>query len=142
MKKSYEDIINLPYHKSSKHPNMPRASRAAQFSPFAALTGHDAAIREQARLTAKRIELDEYIKADLNERLCFIQEHIKDKSEVSIVYFQEDNLKDGGIYITATGFVRKIDAYEETVVMEDCRIIMINNIVEINCELFSTLENI
>jgi hypothetical protein len=139
MKNSYEDIINLPHHRSTTHPNMARANRAAQFSPFAALTGHDAAIREQARLTDKRVELDEYIKADLNERLCFIRKYIKDKPEVSLVFFQEDNLKDGGRYITATGVVKKIDVYEKIVVMEDGRVISINNIVEIDCELFSTL---
>ena len=139
MKNSYEDIINLPNHRSSKHSHMPRPNRAAQFSPFAALTGHDAAVREAARRTDKRVELDEYIKADINERLCIIQEYIKDKAEVSIVYFEKDILKDGGTYITSTGFVKKIDEYEELVVMEDGLKILINDIVKINCELFSSL---
>lgn len=141
MKNPYEDIINLPHHRSSKHPHMPRHNRAAQFSPFAALTGHDAAVREVARTTDKRVELDEYLKADLNERLCIVQEYIKDKPEVSIVYFEEDNLKEGGRYLTATGFVKKIDEYEELVVMEDGKKILIKDIFEIDCELFSTLGN-
>lgn len=142
MKHSYEDIINLPYKKSSKRPNMPRANRAAQFAPFAALTGYDAAVREQARLTDKKVELDEYIKIDLNSKLCLIQSSINDKPEISLVYFQEDSLKDGGSYIRTTGHVKKIDEYEELIVMEDSREIYINDIVEINCELFSSGEYI
>lgn len=139
MKNPYEDLINLPHHRSTKHPHMSRYNRAAQFSPFAALTGHDAAVREAARTTNKRVELDEYIKTDLNKRLCIIQEYIEDKVEVLIVYFEEDNLKDGGTYLTSTGFVKRIDVYEELVVMEDGMRILINDIVKINCELFSTL---
>lgn len=139
MMNSYKDIINLPHHRSSKHPPMPRQARAAQFSPFAALTGHDAAVKEAARTTDKRVELDDYIKVDLNERLCIIQEYIKDKPEVSIVYFEEDNLKDGGTYQTFTGIVKKIDKYEDLVVMENGTEILINDIVKINCELFNSL---
>lgn len=139
MKNPYEDIINLPHHRSSKHPHMARYDRAAQFSPFAALTGHDDAVNEAARITDERLDLDDYIKADLNERLCIIQEYIKDKPNVSLVYFQEDNLKDGGTYLTATGCIKKIDEYDELVVMEDGNAISINDIVNINCELFSNL---
>lgn len=136
MKKSYEDIINLPRHRSSKHPHMKRQKRAAQFSPFAALTGHDAAVREAARITEKRLELDEYLKADLNERLSFVRKCLKDKPEISLVYFQEDNLKDGGTYITAAGNIKKIDEYKKSIVLEDGREILIENIVKIDCELF------
>lgn len=139
MKNPYEDIINLPHHMSSKHPHMSRYDRAAQFSPFAALTGHDDAVNEAARITDERLDLDDYIKADLNERLCIIQEYIKDKPDVLLVYFQEDNLKDGGTYLTATGCIKKIDEYDELVVMEDGNAISINDIVNINCELFSNL---
>ena len=139
MNNPYKDIINLPHHRSSKHPYMPRYNRAAQFSPFAALTGHDAAVREAARTTDKRVELDEYIKVDLNEKLSIIQEYINCKPEVSIVYFQEDNLKDGGTYLTSTGFVKKIDKYDELVVMENGKKIIIKDIFQIDCELFRTL---
>lgn len=142
MKRLYEDIINLPYKKSSKHPNIPRANRAAQFAPFAALNGYDAAVREQARLTDKRVELDEYIKTDLNAKLCLIQRSINDKPEISLIYFQEDSLKDGGSYIRTNGQVKKIDGYEELIVMEDNRKIYIRDIVEINCKLFSSGEYI
>ena len=139
MRGSYEDIINLPHHRSSKHAHMPRHKRAAQFSPFAALTGYDSALREAGRITNRRVELDEYIKADLNERLCLIQEHIKDQPNISVVYFQADHLKEGGSYRTATGPVRKIDKYEEVVVMEDGNKIVINDIIEIKGQLLSSL---
>lgn len=139
MKNSYEDIINLPHHRSSKRPHMSRYDRAARFSPFAALTGHDAAVNEAARITDERVELDEYIKADLNEKLCIIQDYIKDKPEVSIVYFEEDNLKDGGTYLTDTGYIKKIDKYEELIVMENGKEILIKDIFEIDCEIFSSL---
>lgn len=141
MKNPYEDIIDLPHHRSSKHPHMPRQNRAAQFSPFAALTGHDAAVKEVARITDKRVELDEYIKADLNERLSFLQKCLQDKPEVSLVYFQKDNLKDGGTYISDSGKLKKIDEYKGSLVMDDAREIPIKNIIKIDCELF-TFNNI
>lgn len=141
MKNPYEDIIHLPHHKSSKHPHMSRYNRAAQFSPFAALTGHGDAVSEAARVTDKRVELDDYIKADLNERLGMIQEYIDKKSEVSIVYFQEDPLKDGGSYVKASGYVKKVDEYEGLVVMEDGRKILMSDMIEINCELFAGLKD-
>lgn len=139
MKNPYEDIINLPNHRSSKHPQMPKQNRAAQFSPFAAFTGHEAAVREAGRITDKRVELDEYIKADLNERLSFLQKYLKDKPEVSIEYFEEDDLKDGGRYIRATGKLKKIDEYKKLVVMENGREIYIKDIFKIDCELFTSL---
>lgn len=138
----YEDIINLPHHTSVSHPRMSAYDRAAQFSPFAALTGHDAAILETARLTDTRVELDEYSKADLNQRLCIIQEHMDEQPEVSITFFQPDNKKTGGTYKTAAGFVKKIDEYEHAVVMQDDTRILIDQIIAIDGELFGLIENI
>lgn len=140
MKNPYEDIIHLPHHKSSKHPHMPRANRAAQFSPFAALTGHEDAVRETARVTDKRVELDEDIKASLNKKLGMIQVHMDEKPEVSIRYFQEDHLKDGGSYVKASGYVKKIDEYKGLVVMEDGREILMKDMIEIDSELFAGLR--
>ena len=140
MNNPYEDIINLPHHKSRKHPHMPRPSRAGQFSPFAALTGHDDATREAARVTDKKVELDEYIKADLNERLCMIQEYMDKKPEVSIIYFQADHLKEGGCYVTASGYIKRIDEYEGLIVMGDGRKILIRDITQIDCALFTRLR--
>lgn len=136
MMSSYDDIINLPHHTSASRPHMSAYNRAAQFSPFAALTGYDNAIKETARLTGKIIELDEYNKADLNERLNMIQDQIDGRPEVSISYFQPDKMKPGGAYITATGYVKKIDAYERIVVLQDDTKIPINEIIEIDGELF------
>jgi len=106
---TYDDIINLPHHVSVTRPHMTAVDRAAQFSPFAALTGYDAAIRETARLTDERVELDEYIKDALNKRLQIIAERMKEQPEITITYFQPDTKKSGGANITDTGTVKKID---------------------------------
>lgn len=135
MMNPYDDIINLLHHTSTSRPHMSAHDRAAQFSPFAALTGYDAAITETGRLTDKRVELDEYRKADLNERLCKIQDQMDEQPEVSITYFQPDKKKSGGAYITVTGCVKKIDAYERTVVMQDDTNIPIDGIFEIEDEI-------
>ena len=140
MTNPYDDIINLPHHRSASRPHMSAHERAAQFSPFAALTGYDSAITETARLTDTRVELDEYRKADLNERLSIIQEQLGEQIEVSITYFQSDTKKSGGAYIAAKGCVKKIDAYQRTVIMQDDTIIPIEDIFEIQSELFSVLE--
>lgn len=137
----YDDIINLPHHTSTSRPHMSAYDRGAQFSPFAALTGYDSAITETARLTDKRIELDEYCRADLNEKLCIIQEQINDQIEVSITYFQSDTKKFGGAYIVAIGCVKKIDVYQLTVVMQDDTTVPIEDIFKIEGELFGTLEH-
>jgi hypothetical protein len=137
----YDDIIDLPHHTSASRPRMSAHDRAAQFSPFAALTGYDSAVTETARLTDTRVELDEYSKADLNEKLCIIQDRIDQQPEVSITFFQPDKIKSGGAYITATGCVKKIDEYEHAVVMQDATKILINDILEIDGELFGILEN-
>ena len=115
----YKDIIHLPHHTSATRPRMSAHDRAAQFSPFAALTGYDSAIYETARLTETKVELDEYSKADLNERVRIIQNHMADRPEVTITYFQPDQRKSGGAYFTANGRVMKIDDFERVIVLED-----------------------
>jgi hypothetical protein len=141
MMNPYDDIINLPHHTSASRPCMSAHDRAAQFSPFAALTGYDSAITETARLTDTRVELDEYSKADLNEKLRILQDQTDQQSEVSITYFQPDKIKSGGAYVTATGCVKKIDEDEHAVVMQDVTKIPIDDIFEIDGELFGILEN-
>ena len=136
MRNSYEDIINLPNHRSKTHPPMSNHDRAAQFAPFAALTGHESAVIEAGRKTEARVELDEYIKEDLNKRLCFIQDRIGDKVEVSMIYFEEDRVKSGGSYLTATGHVKKINEDYGLITMDDNREILIKDIIEINSDLF------
>ena len=136
----YDDIINLPHRVSASHPNMSALDRAAQFSPFAALTGYEDAVKETARLTNKRVELDESSKAILNDRLCMIQDTLEDQPQVSITYFKPDNKKDGGAYITTTGGVKKIDEYENIVLLQDGTKIPIDDIAEIVGEVFGALE--
>ena len=107
MNNRYADIINLPHHVSKTRPQMPIADRAAQFSPFAALTGYDSAIEETGRLTDSFIELDESRKAVLNEKLQSMLKNIKEQPEVAITYFQPDEKKNGGSYINISGVVKK-----------------------------------
>ena len=125
----YDDIINQPHHRSTVHPQMSNYDRAAQFSPFAALTGHEEAIQETARLTDERQELDEYEKIRIDEKLREIGKN--PKQEVVITYFQPDGRKSGGAYITHSGKVKRIDEYEHVVIMEDGVRIPIENIWEI-----------
>lgn len=134
-KSKYEDIINLEHPTSLKHPRMSRLNRAAQFAPFAALTGHDAAIQETARLTSEKIELDESQLVILNEKLQTIQEQLLTDSEITFTYFVKDPKKVGGQYITKTGFLKRIDEIERIVILKDKTKIPIEDIVEIDCEL-------
>lgn len=133
----YDDIINLPHPVSKKRPQMSPADRAAQFSPFAALTGYDAAVKETARITDQRVELDEHEIATLNDKLQSISRRIKEHPEVSITYFQPDAKKAGGAYVTATGAVKKILAYERIVVMADGTNIAIEEIIGIRGDIFT-----
>ena len=136
----YDDIINLPHHQSATRPHMSNYDRAAQFAPFAALTGYDDAVKETARLTDKKVELDEYSKDALNERLNMIQYAIDEQPEVSITYFLFDKKKSGGAYVTATDRVKKIDEYENIVLLQDGTKIPIDDIAEIVGEVFGALE--
>ncbi|MEG2404916.1 MAG: hypothetical protein RSC01_08340 [Oscillospiraceae bacterium] len=133
---NYDDIINLPHHVSTAHPQMSILDRAAQFSPFAALTGYDDAVKETARLTDTKIELDEYEKTILNERLRLVADCIEEYPEITITYYKPDSRKNGGAYITVTGCVKKIDDFEKTVYMTDGMVISIEEIFEIESDLF------
>ena len=117
-KNPYADIIHLPHHKAPNRPHMSLYDRAAQFSPFAALTGFDGVIAETARLTDRKVELSESEKILLDQKLTLIDDVIQDKyhPEISVVYFVPDYLKEGGEYEEYTGQVRKIDPIERTVV--------------------------
>ena len=105
----YADIIDLPHHVSKHHPQMPMEKHAAQFSPFAAMVGHDAAIRETARLTEEQMELTGDAEAIIDGKLQMLQAHIKEQPEVIVTYFQPDEKKSGGAYVTVTGFAKKVD---------------------------------
>lgn len=127
----YDDIINLPRHISKKHPQMTIESRAAQFAPFAALTGHADAIRETARLTDERIELDEEIKKIIDIKLQIIQEQISLNPKITITYFVPDKRKSGGEYITIIKKKKKIDYYNGLIIFINNMEIPINEIIEI-----------
>lgn len=131
MNNKYDDIINLPHHISNKHPQMSLEARAAQFAPFAALTGYDDEVKETARLTNKRIELDDEAKSVLDSKIQMIMENISAKPTISITYFIPDIKKDGGEYVTITGIIKKIDEYKQVIVLEDKTEIPINEIADI-----------
>lgn len=139
MTQAYDDIINLPHHVSTTRPHMAVADRAAQFSPFAALTGYDAAIKETARLTDEKIELDEYMKGALSDRLQIIADRIKEHPEIAITYFLVDKKKDGGTYITASGTVKKIDGLDRVVVLSTGTVIPIDDIISIDGQMFEAM---
>ena len=134
MSERYDDIIHLPHHKSEIRKQMPILDRAAQFAPFAALTGYDAAVRETARLTEKRIEPDEDAVAEINRKLRQLYEEMADEPMVSVTYFRPDEKKSGGAYVTVTGRVKKIDPVSQRVVMEDEREIPMGEILSIEEE--------
>lgn len=127
----YADIINLPHHVSSKHTQMSISDRAAQFSPFAALTGHEEAIKETARLTDERIDLDDDRKYRLNEKLQMILKRNEKYPQVSVLYFVPDEKKRGGSYVSHTGKIKKIDEYEKMLVLTDGTKIALDQIYEI-----------
>lgn len=107
----YQDIINLPHHQSDKHPRMSIHDRSAQFAPFAALTGHAAAIKETARETTPRIELAEDELALLDRKIRRLQQNIASQPEIAITYFVPDEKKSGGCYHEYTGKITGIDTY-------------------------------
>ncbi len=113
MNGKYDDIINLPYPTSKKHPRMSRKNRAAQFSPFAALTGYDAAIREAARITENRRMLSEDAADELNYKISLLQQKRAKWNRIKITYFREDETKDGGMYRKEEGYFKKIKSDEK-----------------------------
>ena len=135
----YEDIVDLPHHVSKKHPQPTMADRAARFAPFAAITGYEEMVLEEARITDDRIELDENSKAALNEKLNMILEFIDEQPEVSITCFEPDKRKVGGAYVTITGTVKRIDEYEHLVIMTDGKKIRIDDIFGLESDLFYSL---
>ena len=130
----YDDIINLPHYQSTNHAHMSLEDRAAQFASFAALTGHEDAIEENARLTEKKIVLDEAAKEAISEKLFEISQSLDKKWNVSITYFKPDRFKDGGVYLTDIGVVKKIDEVEKIIVMDNGMRIEIEGIIGVEID--------
>ena len=135
----YDDLMGLPHHVSGCHPQMPMQDRAAQFSPFAALTGYDAAIQEAGRRTEEKIMLAEDALHELDRKLQLLMDRLREKPEVRITYFLADQKKSGGAYVSAAGTVQKMNIMERWIVMHNGAKIPIDDIYDISGPLFSSL---
>ena len=138
----YKDIINLPHKQSSKRPHMSLLDRAAQFAPFAALTGYDDAIKETGRLTDERLEMSEEKLSVLNARYQILVDNLGEEPEVTITYFVPDIYKTGGSYITTTGVVKKLDTYERLITMVDGSRILMDDVLTLEGDIFSAAESL
>lgn len=134
----YEDIINLS-RPISKHPKMTLYQRSAQFAPFSALTGYEGQVKETARQTYKKIELDEEIKLKLDLKIQIIQEMLHNNPEIEITYYVPDKIKNGGKYETIKNKVKKIDNYNQAIIMQDELKIDINEIIDIKSDIFNNI---
>ena len=136
IRRKYGDIIDLPHYVSKTRPQMSMVDRAAQFSPFSALTGYDAAVTETARLTDEQAELDEGRIAALDERLQGVRDRIVkgERPEITVTYFQPDEKKSGGSYVTVVGTVKRVDEYARVIEMMAGNRILIDRIYEIICD--------
>ncbi len=132
----YDDIINLPHHVSKTRPQMSMWDRAAQFSPFAALTGYDAAIKETGRLTDEKIDLGEEEKEVLDRKLRFLMKKLSERPALTVTYFVPDEKKSGGAYVTKMGRLKKIDGLSRRIQLTDGTKIPLDDILEIESELF------
>lgn len=133
---NYDDIINLPNPNPKKHKRLSMDARAAQFGAFRALTGHEDAIEETKRLTDERVILDESAIEELNEKINKLILSVSKRPEITIIFFQNDLVKDGGEYISYKGTIKKVDEYKRIITMEDKTEIKIDNILEISGEIF------
>ena len=139
MSGQYVDIIQLLHHVSLTRPQMSMHDRAAQFSPFAARTGYDAAVKETARLTDKKIMLDEEALTFLNRKYQILVDRLDERSEVIITYFKPDARKSGGAYAEIVGAVKKVDDFERIIVMMDGTKLPMDDVLDIEGEIFAEL---
>lgn len=138
--KDYSKIINLPHHQSATRKRMSNYDRAAQFAPFAALTGHDEAIKETARLTDDYMEMGEDRLGELSAKIQLLIDKLSEQPEITVMYFIPDERKSGGSYAEKTGIVRIIDEYERKLVFYDGDKILIDRVTDFKGEIFSQLE--
>lgn len=140
MTETYDDIIHLPHHVSKRHPQMSLYNRAAQFAPFAALTGYEEAIIETARLTAPKVDMMEDNQQLLDRKLALLSRSLREQPTVSITYFQPDKKKTGGQYLTVTGVIKTIRDSERVILMADGKRVSIDTIISIDGDIFSSEE--
>ena len=139
MNGTYDDIIHLPHHVSTRHAPMSMIDRAAQFSPFAALTGYDAAIKETARLTDQQHQLDEDGIKLLDEKIQLVNELISQQPTVSVEYFRPDCRKSGGAYVETTAKAVKIDHLHQSIILDNGTVIHFNQIRKFDSDIFRNL---
>lgn len=132
----YDDIISLPHHVSVRRPQMSMLDRAAQFSPFAALTGYDDAIQETGRLTDEKIGLSEEEKDTLDRKQQILMEQLSGHPALTVIYFIPDSKKSGGAYVTKNGNLKKIDGFERWMMLTDGTKIPLDDVADIESELF------
>lgn len=135
MNNDYSDIIYLPHYVSKKRPQMPMSDRAAQFSPFAALTGYDDAVIETARLTDRKIELDEEQLQKLDRKFRMVTDAAAEHPEVTFTYFVQDEKKDGGKYVRLTDMIRKVDEVNRLIITRTGAKISMNDVLNIESPL-------
>ena len=135
----YDDIINMPRHISKTRPQMSLYNRSAQFAPFAALTGYEERVKETARLTDTKIEIDDGLRNILNMKLNIISEHLKETPEITITYFIKDNKKSGGKYSTLKCIIRRIDLVNQEIILYDRSVIKLDDIINISGNLIEGL---
>lgn len=140
MTETYDDIIHLPHHVSKRHPQMSLYNRAAQFAPFAALTGYEEAIIETARLTAPKVDMMEDNQQLLDRKLALLSHSLIEQPTVSITYFQPDKKKTGGQYLTVRGVIKRIRDSERIILMADGKSVSIDTIISIDGDIFSSEE--
>ena len=131
MTDKYDEIINLPHHVSKTHPQLGRDSYAAQFSPFAALTGYEDIVSDVARATDEKTELDDDAKLRLSNKLKIVLDRLDENPVISVTYFKPDKKKSGGRYVTTDGTVKKYDYYEKTIYMTNGTVIRLDDLYEI-----------
>lgn len=136
----YDDILRLPHHVSASRKPMAITARAAQFAPFAALSGYDAEVQEAGRLTDRPIEPDEYEKEAMNARLQLLARHLREKWVVSLVFFQPDERKAGGAYVTRTGTVKKLYETERLLTLTDGTVIPLDDLIALDGEEFAAYD--
>ena len=136
----YDDIIDLPHHVSKTRPQMSMHGRAAQFSPFAALTGYDDTVKETARLTDRKLELTEEEINDLNLKVQILKEYADTQPFIFVEYFMPDKKKSGGSYVTITGNFRRIDEYAGTLILTSGEEIHLSDIYSIEGDVFDIIE--